>query len=193
MTDFNDELEELLAPQAARETPELRDAILRQTERRLVTRKWLRRAGKAVAVAAVFAVGVGVGVWRTSEREKVVPVPVLQTEVVAVPVPVPVAVPVASGSRDQAPPPVVALTAAKLEVEGELAYDPAAAAKFYRQAGDKYLNEEQDYANAARCYRLFLARAGDTALLLEPGDSWLLTSLKNAAYKEKINATSTDG
>src|SRR5262245_21519590 len=62
MTDFNDELEELLAPQAARETPELRDAILRQTERRLVTRKWLRRAGKAVAVAAVFPVGVGVGV-----------------------------------------------------------------------------------------------------------------------------------
>jgi len=30
-------------------------------------------------------------------------------------------------------------------------------------------------------------------LLPERGDSWLLTSLKNAAFKEKVHATSTNG
>ena len=61
--------------------------------------------------------------------------------------------------------------------------------RLYRLAGDKYLIDRQDYRNAARCYRLFLARAGDPGLAPDPGDTWLLTSLKNAAYKEKVDAT----
>ena len=62
----------------------------------------------------------------------------------------------------------------------------------YRIGGDAYL-DAQDYSNAARCYRLFLARAGDTALSPATGDTWLLTSLKNAAFKEKLDAPKTDG
>jgi hypothetical protein len=192
MTD-PDDLDELLAPPATGATPGLRDAIRRRTERRLAFGRWARRGVKLAATllmgAAVFAAGVGVGVWRTGDREKLIPVP--QVEVVAVPTPV--FVPVGFGSAEQVPTPDASPTAAKLELNAELQDDPTAAAKFYRQAGDRYLADEQDYANAARCYRLFLARAGDDALSPEPGDSWLLTSLKNAAFKEKVHATPVDG
>ena len=78
------------------------------------------------------------------------------------------------------------------ELKAELADDPAAAARLYRAAGDKYLNDRQDYRNAARCYRLFLARAGDTGLSPDPADTWLLTSLKNTAFKEKYDAAARD-
>ena len=73
------------------------------------------------------------------------------------------------------------------ELQAEQMDDPAEAAKLYRAAGDRFLDRE-DYRNATRCYRLFLARAGDNGLSPEKGDSWLLTSLKNAAYKEKTHA-----
>jgi hypothetical protein len=190
-----DDLGELLSPRQVAETPGLRDAILRRTQRRLALRKWSRRAGKAVAVAAVFAAGLGVGIWRTSgERETVfVPTPVPQVEVVTLPVPVLVPVGAANSSAEPNPAPAAPLTAKALELSAEQADDAPAAAKLYRQAGAAYLNAEQDYANAARCYRLFLARGGDAALSPERDDSWLLTSLKNAAFKEKVYATSTNG
>jgi hypothetical protein len=191
-----DDLSELLAPPQAADTPGLRDGILRRTQRRLVFRKWTRRAGKAAALAAVFATGLGIGLWRTppAERETVfVPTPVERVEVVTLPVPVLVPVGNASGSADPTPPVVEALTAKALELNAEQADDAPTAAKLYRQAGDAYLNAEQDYANATRCYRLFLARGGDAALTPERDDSWLLTSLKNAAFKEKVHATSTNG
>ncbi len=183
---MTDDLDELLAPPAPAETPGLRDAILRRTHRRLSRAKWVRRAVRFAAVAAVFAAGVGVGFLRVpEERERVVLV--REVEVVAVPVLVPV--PVAPA---EPPSPAPVLAAARLELDAEQA-DAPDAAKLYRAAGDRYLSAEQDYANAARCYRLFLARAGDTALSPDAGDSWLLTSLKNAAYQEKVHATPTDG
>lgn len=187
MADPHDDLDELPAPPAPAESPGLRDAILRRTQRRLVRVKWARRATRLAAVAAVFAAGVGVGFLRTpDERERIVVV--REVEVVAVPVVV--VVPVSVSAVEQ-PPPVAAPTAARLELDAEQA-DAPAAAKLYRDAGDQYLTAEQDYANAARCYRLFLARAGDLALSPESGDSWLLNSLKNAAFKEKVHATPTN-
>jgi hypothetical protein len=187
MADEPDDLDELLAPPPADETPGLRAAILRRTQRRLALRKWVRRTGRAAAVAAVFAAGLGAGVWRTARERETVFVPVTQVEVVTVPVPV--IVPVLGTSGEPAPPVSVARTAKALELSAEQAADADAAANFYRQAGDAYLTAEEDYANAARCYRLFLARGGDSVLSPEPSDSWLLTSLKNAAFKEKIHAT----
>ena len=187
MTDEPDDLDELLTPRQTAETPGLRAAILHRTQRRLALRRWVRRAGKAAAVATVFAAGVGAGVWRTARERETVFVPAPQVEVVTVPVPV--LVPVMGTSTEPVPPVSVAHTAKALELSAEQADDTLAAAKFYRQAGDAYLTTEEDYANAARCYRLFLARGGDPVLVPEPGDSWLLTSLKNAAFKEKIHAT----
>jgi hypothetical protein len=190
MSDEPDELDELLAPPPANDTPGLRDAILRRTQRRLVLGRWARRVGKFAAVAAVFSAGVGVGFWRVPrERETVlVPAPVPQVEVVTVLVPVPVP----GGPFERPYTPDAARSAKVLELDAEQADGPRAAV-LYRQAGDAYLRAEEDYANAARCYRLFLARGGDTALSPEPGDSWLLTSLKNAAFKEKSHAMPVDG
>jgi hypothetical protein len=190
MADEPDDLDELLAPRQAAETPGLRDTIFRRTQRRISLRRWSRRAGKLAGVAAVFAIGVGVGVWRSPGERETVLVPVPQVEVVVVPVLVPIPMP---GTSVEPPPaPDAALTASRLELDAEQA-EAAQAAALYRQAGDRYLTGEQDYTNAARCYRLFLARAGEPALSPEPGDSWLLTSLKNAAFKEKINATPANG
>jgi hypothetical protein len=184
-----DDLKELLAPPPADESPGLRDAVLRHTQKRLALRKWTRRAVQAAGVAAVFALGIGLGMWGTPrERETVfVPTPVPQIEVVTVPVVVPV--PVLGGSAE---PPTPVRNARALELDAEQA-DGAQAAALYRRAGDAYLDAERDYANAARCYRLFLARGGADALVPARNDSWLLTSLKNAAFKEKVNATTTDG
>jgi hypothetical protein len=188
------DLSELLAPPPPGETPGLRDAILRRTERRLALNRWTRRAVKSAAVAAVFATGVAFGVWNTPrERETVlVPTPVTQVEVVTVPVVVPVFVPAPGGSAEKNPR-VAKRTARELELDAEQADDTLLAAKFYRQAGDAYFNIEQDYINAARCYRLYIARSGDNALSPEPDDSWLLTSLKNEAFKEKVHATPANG
>lgn len=182
-----DDFDELLAPPTGDETPGLREVILRRTQGRLVRAKWVRRGTRAAAVAGLLALGVGAGQWRTpAERERVVVV----REVETVAVPVPVFVPVAVPSGDPAPVAPRAVAAARLELDAEQADDPAEAAKLYRQAGDAYLAREQDYVNAARCYRLFLARSAGTALSPESSDSWLLTSLKNAAFKEKVHATS---
>ena len=189
MPDEPDELDELLAPPPASETPGLRDTLLQRTQRRLAFGRWARRAGKLAAVAAVFAAGIGVGVWLAPrERETVlVPTPVPQVEVVLVPVLVPV-----SGTSAEQSAPDPTRSASALELDAEQA-DGARAAVLYRQAGDAYLTAEEDYANAARCYRLFLTRGGDNALSPEPSDSWLLTSLKNAAFKEKTRAPITNG
>lgn len=188
MSDEPDELDELLAPPPAGDTPGLRDALLRRTQRRIAFGRCARRAGKLAVVAAVFAVGVGFGMWRAPRERETVLVP--QVERVFVPVPVPV--PVLNPSAEPQPAPDATRSAKVIELDAEQA-DEARAAALYRQAGDAYLSAEQDYANAARCYRLFLARGGDSALVPESSDSWLLTSLKNAAFKEKTHATSVDG
>lgn len=192
MADEPDELDELLAPPQTGDAPGLRAAILRRTQRRLALGRWARRAGKLAAVAAVFAAGVGVGMWRTSDAQETVLVTVPVPRVEVVPVPIPLFVAGQSTSAEPLPAPEASRSAKVLELDAEQADGPRAAA-LYRQAGDAFLTAEQDYANAARCYRLFLARGGDSALTPEPGDSWLLTSLKNAAFKEKTNASVNGG
>jgi hypothetical protein len=188
MTDPPDEIDDLLAPRPGTPAPGLRDSLLRQTERRLAGGRWLRLGARAAAVAGVFAAG-GLAGWLARAPVTVPGPPVQIVEVVPVPVVVPVVPPPAADDRGSpAPPP----SASAAELRAEQEDDPAAAAKFYRQAGDAFLRQE-DYANATRCYRLFLARAGAAGLALDRDDTWLLVSLKNAAYKEKLDATNNDG
>jgi hypothetical protein len=179
MTD-DDELDELLTPRPSVPDTAKRDALLARTERMLVAERRYRHATRIAAVVGVLAAGVAIG-W-LSRPERVV-------EVVAER-PVPVFVPLYYGGITGIPsspgPPPLSATAA--ELQAEQADDDAAAARLYRAAGDAFLGD-QDYRNAMRCYRLHLARAGDDALATERGDSWMLTSLKNAAYKEKIDVS----
>lgn len=184
-----DDLDGLLAPPAAGPAPELRDALFRRTERTLARGRLVRRLTTAGLIAAVFVVGGLLGWVAKPDRETVrverVPSP---PEVVTVPVVVPVPVP-----ESPEPPRTEIATAAQAELLAEQADDRAEAARLYRLAGDRYLDDDQDYRNAARCYRLFLARVGDNGLSSDPADTWLLTSLKNAAFKEKFDVLKTDG
>jgi hypothetical protein len=171
-----DDLSELLSPKPGAADSALREVLFRRTARVLRARRWARRAAKC-AVAAGLLVG-AFALGRASAPDA--PTPEARTEFVAVPVAVPVL-------PDSPEPPPAPRTARALELDAEQA-DGMAAARLYRAAGDAFLSAESDYANAARCYRLFLARAGGAGSALETGDSWLLVSLKNAAFKEKIDA-----
>jgi hypothetical protein len=188
MTDPDDDVDALLTPRPGSPSAELRDALLRQTSRRLLWARRLRQALTATAAAVLFAGGLAAG-WYAKPVPSPAPVPTPEPETVTVPVPVVIPVPTpvpADESRPASPAEVV--TAPQAELKAELADDPAEAARLYRLAGDKYLTDRQDHRNAARCYRLFLARAGDAGLSPDPADTWLLTSLKNAAFKEKYDA-----
>lgn len=183
MTDPSDDLDELLTPRPTAEPPGLRADLFRRTRRRLVVGRRLRRVRTAAAVVAVFAAGGLAGWFGRPTTGAAPPQVVVAVAVVPVLIPPPEPQPVESS-----PVPEPVLTAAQTETKAELADDPAEAARLYRLAGDRYLDDRQDYRNAARCYRLFLARAGDTGLSPDAADSWLLTSLKNAAFKEKTHA-----
>jgi hypothetical protein len=62
----------------------------------------------------------------------------------------------------------------------------------YRQAGDRYLDDEGDPESALRCYSQALdaGSAADRAVASE--DSWLLMAIKNARQKEQRYAKSSD-
>ena len=173
-----DDLGELLAPRVGPPNPALRAAILRRTERRLAWVRWARRVTTVAVLAAVFAAGGAAGWFARPPAE---PVPAPEVQVIPVPVAVPVLVPETS-----APPAEAFVSAGDAELRAEQA-DGVEAANLYRTAGDLFLRTD-DYPNAARCYRLFLTRAGDSGLSPDPADTWLLTSLKNAAYKETVHA-----
>jgi hypothetical protein len=186
MIDPPDDLADLLAPRPGGPSAAARAAILRQTERGLARRWWLRRGTRTAFVASLVAAGGAVG-WFA--RTPVADAPASPAvEVVVVPVVVPIIQPPVADTPSA---PAPTLSASAVELLAEQADDALAAARLYRQAGDAFLRE-QDYPNATRCYRLFLARSGQAALALDPNDSWLLVSLKNAAYKEKIDGTKND-
>lgn len=195
MSEEPDDLDAILAPIAATPAPALRDAIFLRTEGVLRRRRLVQQLTKVGTLAAVLLVGIGIG-WkvRPEPRNIILKDHLLrEPEVIVVPIVVPVPVP----ESEPTSPPLVArtepATAEQAELLAEQADDRGEAAQLYRLAGDKYLNDVQDYSNAARCYRLFLARAGDPALSPEAADTWLLTSLKNAAFKEKFDVAKTDG
>ena len=186
----NDDLSEILAPRPGQSPSALREKLLRQTEARVVRQRWLRRSTRVAAVAAVFLLG-GLTGWLVRPEPVSVPGPSSEPEIVFVPVPVvvPASMPAENGSSG---PPEIARqrSASETEMQAEQEDDLTAAARLYKLAGDAFLREE-NYSNATRCYRLYLVRAGDAALSLNPDDSWLLTSLKNAAFQEKKYVSKT--
>lgn len=194
MTDVHDEaddLAELLRPQAASSPAPLREQLLQRTTARLERASWMRWSSRTAAVAAIFALGGATG-WLARPTPPPPPQSSSEPEVVFVPVPVVIPLPVpaengSAGEREIAR----ELSGPQWELQAEQEDDPKTAASLYKLAGDGFLREE-DYANASRCYRMFLIRAGDAALSLKPDDTWLLTSLKNAALQEKNRVAKTD-
>jgi hypothetical protein len=180
---MTDDLDELLAP---RPVPPANADLFARTERALARGRQLRQVGRVAAGLGVFALGLTLG-WVAKPDA---PVRAPSPDVISVPVVLPVPV----GGSD--PGPVVKAepaTAGAAELLAEQADDPAEAARLYRLAGDKFLNDTQDFRNARRCYRLFLARAGDTGLSPAAADTWLLADLKATIRKERTDATKNDG
>jgi len=184
MIDESDDLESLLAPRPAIVPAQLQESIRRRTEGVLKRRRIVRRMGKVGVVAVVFAAGVAF------ERSISDPKPINSVQPNS-------AVPTqpqreTSPAPQQSPQPEPK-TAASAELLAEQATDRGDSARLYRLAGDKYLNDQQDYRNAARCYRLYLGHAGDDALQLQLTETWLLTSVKNAAFQEKYDDANRGG
>jgi len=194
MNESHDDLDNLLAPKGSDEPAALRESLFARTERRVVWNRRVRLIPKTAVVLAIFFVGLFVGLATRGSQETAerwLPSPPAEPEVVMIAIVVPVPqVPDSASPIVKGPEPATAIDA---ELRAELADDPQEAARFYRTAGDKYLNDTNDYPNAARCYRLFLARAGSPGLNPESGDTWLLTSLKNAAFKEKVHVAKNGG
>ncbi|HVK15770.1 MAG TPA: hypothetical protein VM533_02415 [Fimbriiglobus sp.] len=161
-----DDLDALLGPKPAGDDAAVREAVLRRTGRVIRRRPWVRRARLLTAAAGLVAAG-GVAGWLAKD----VPGPV--TEYVVLPVGV--ALP---SSEPAQPAPAEYVTAEQTELQAEQAADRATAAALYREAGDRYLADRNDSPQAARCYRLFLMRAGPDALTVTADDSWLLIALK---------------
>jgi hypothetical protein len=167
-----DDLDELLGPKPAGDDAAVREAVLRQTARVIRLRPWARRA-KLLAAAALLVAAGGVAGWFSK------PTPGPVTEYVVLPVGV------ALPPAEPTPPPTAEyVTVEQIELQAEQAADRATAAALYRQAGDRYLADRNDSPPAARCYRLFLMRAGPDALTVSAEDSWLLIALKQDQRRE---------
>lgn len=187
MIDPNDDLGEMLAPRPGEAPAGLRDRLLRQTQSRLQRQVWVRRGLRVGLAAAIFLAG-GLTGWLVHQTPANESVPQPEKVFVAVPVAVPLIVESGSSAVPEMPQP---LSGSQTELRAEQEDDPASAARLYRTAGDAFLRE-QDYANATRCYRIYLVRGGDAALSLAADDSWLLISLKNAAFQEKSRVSQND-
>ena len=192
MTDEPDDLDAILAPSSASLSPGLHDAILVRIEREFARRRTLSRLAKAGTLAAVLGLGFLIG--QGTRSRPVDPVPAdLKLQTTVVPVLILVPVPAEQSSSPPLPTRSEPDTASQAELLAEQSDDRAEAGRLYRLAGDQFLNDLQDYRNAARCYRLYLDRAGEGALTPSATDTWLLTSLKNSLFKEKLNVAKTDG
>jgi hypothetical protein len=146
-------------------TPDVarREATLKATVGVIRRGKPLRRLGAGLLAVGVFTSGGVVG-WFAK--------PTQPSVVVISPEPV-------TEHPAPAPPsePAEPLTAERLELNAELADDPADAARLFRQAGDRFLTD-RDYENAARCYRRHLAVADADGRKVSASDSWMLLTMK---------------
>ncbi len=192
MTDEPDDLDAILAPSSASLSPGLHDAILVRIEREFARRRTFNRLAKAGTLAAVLGLGFLIG--HGTRSRPVDPVPAdLKLRTIVVPVLILVPVPAEQSSSQPLAARSEPDTASQAELLAEQSDDRAEAGRLYRLAGDRFLNDAQDYRNAARCYRLYLDRAGEGALTPSATDTWLLTSLKNSLFKEKFDVAKTDG
>jgi hypothetical protein len=73
-------------------------------------------------------------------------------------------------------------------IEQEARAQPERQVAQLRKAGAMYLEQEQDYAAALRCYAQALDGADDRMLEISSSDTWLEMALKNARRKEKARA-----
>jgi hypothetical protein len=57
--------------------------------------------------------------------------------------------------------------------------------ELYRQAGDRYIKDENDLQSALRCYGNALDDGSEQDLTISSDDNWLLMAIKDARQREK--------
>jgi hypothetical protein len=169
--------DDLLTPKPVSANEALKAAILERTGRRVRLFAWRRRAILGAAGLACFGLGRATAYLR--------PAPAPQVTYVEVPAQ---GTPVADAAGSPVPrkhePPPKSQSPAELELTAEQMDDKPAAARRFREAGDRYLRDFADYRSALRCYRNFLDDADPADRAVGPADTWLLISLKRAREQE---------
>jgi hypothetical protein len=100
--------------------------------------------------------------------------------------------PTPSASEEAPQPPVPAPDEPALVKEWKAFDSDDRRGELYLQAGDRYLEEENDLSSALRCYSNALDNGTKQDLTISTDDNWLLMAIKDARQKEN-NHAKTDG
>jgi hypothetical protein len=168
-----DPLEGMLRAPSPTDNDALRQEVYTRTRLLLHRRRRWRQFAYAAALLISFAVGAGV-------MQMILPARSDRKETTQ---------PVASKTEPQirdAPPPWSDDSALTREW---LAFDSEnQRGELYRQAGDRYITEENDPQSALRCYTNALDNGTEQDLAISSTDSWLLMAIKDARQKENNHA-----
>ncbi|HTU20054.1 MAG TPA: hypothetical protein VMG10_18460 [Gemmataceae bacterium] len=173
-----DPLDGMLCPPSPTDDEALRQMVYTRTRRVLHRRRRLRQFAYAAGLLLSFAVGAGAMRLTISGERGRVSAPSSQT---------------ASESSNK---PLGALTRPRSPQSDDsaltqewIAFDSEDhRGELYRQAGDRYMTEENDLQSALRCFSNALDNGAEEDLAISSDDSWLLMAIKDARQKEKKHA-----
>lgn len=168
---------------SAADAANLKQDLLLKTTKALRRRRHWQQLGLAAALAACFSAGILSGNW--DRMFKALP----DNQPIAQPVPPPEqgiprsipALPPAAKVVPRAEVPALVMEWQALDSGGQRT-------ELFRQAGDRYLENDGDVESALRCYRSTMETATEEDLTISPDDNWLLMALKEARQKEKSHA-----
>jgi hypothetical protein len=172
-----DPLEAMLRPPSLLNNERLRQVVYDRTRRVLRRRRWSRQL--VVAAALIVSFAAGLLVTRFSAPSPVSP---LVPETAVAP------------SKQPAPPDPSLIPPASPQPQSALALEWQAfdslneRGALYRQAGERYLQEEHDLQSALRCIGNYLDNGTEQDLAITSDDNWLLLAIKVARQKEKKHA-----
>jgi hypothetical protein len=168
-----DPLDGMLRPQSPPDNEALQQAVYARTQRVLYRRRRVRHFAYAAALLVSFAAGL------LAMRVATPPTSAPAPQVAVIP------------PKESPPPDKLASPA---EEKSALAQEWQAfdslkeRAALYRQAGDRYMTEENDPQSALRCFSNALDNGTEQDLAISSDDNWLLMAIKDARQKEKNHA-----
>ncbi len=170
-----DPIEGMLRPPSPADNEALRQAVYNQTRRVFHRRRRWRQLAFAAALLLSFAAGAGVMRLclpaRSASKETSQPVANSKS------------------SAEDAPSFRNEMTNAHALAVENVAFDSEERrGELYRQAGDRYMTEENDPQSALRCYGNALDNGNEQDLAISTNDNWLLMAIKDARQKERNNA-----
>ncbi len=169
----SDPLESMLRPPAPHDCEALRQSVYIQTQRVLRRRRRLRQCAYAASLLLSFAIGAGTMRFTSSQPTPIGDLPG----------------PSASRVEPQLPDKPPDSTDDSALAREWLAFDSDDhRGELYRQAGDRYIKDENDLQSALRCYRNALDNGTEQDLSISLDDNWLLMAIKDARQKEKNHA-----